>query len=161
MERDINVVAHVKKDGTVWFGTGDGLLLDMGGGGEEEKHLYRHDVVINDKTYNHGYFTATVYSSSPAPIQSSSDLGANGPAFDIGGELQVNTINGVAADGGWHIVVAKRTPNSTTTSIVACGNTYDSGFAWNTFQLSISDIIDENFSGDFDEECFDEVTQIL
>lgn len=32
MERDINVVANVKKDGSVAFKTGDGLPLEMGGG---------------------------------------------------------------------------------------------------------------------------------
>lgn len=32
MERDINVVAQVKEDGSVGFKTGDGLPLDMAGG---------------------------------------------------------------------------------------------------------------------------------
>lgn len=33
MERDINVVAQVKEDGSVAFKTGDGMPLQMGGGG--------------------------------------------------------------------------------------------------------------------------------
>ena len=33
MERDINVVAQVKEDGSVAFKTGDGMPLSMGGGG--------------------------------------------------------------------------------------------------------------------------------
>lgn len=41
MERDINVVAQVKEDGSIAFKTGDGLPLQIGGGGTK---LYRHTI---------------------------------------------------------------------------------------------------------------------
>lgn len=41
MERDINVVVRIKEDGTMSFISGDGLSLQIGGGGTK---LYRHTI---------------------------------------------------------------------------------------------------------------------
>lgn len=45
MERNINVVAQVKEDGSIAFKTGDGLPLQMGGG-EGGTKLYKHELVL-------------------------------------------------------------------------------------------------------------------
>lgn len=64
MERDINVVAQVKEDGSVGYKTGDGLPLDIGGGGEV-KHLYKHTVRIADGA--HGIFM-DIYNDTETPF---------------------------------------------------------------------------------------------
>lgn len=78
MERDINVVAQVKEDGTISFKTGDGHPLSMGGGGG---HLYRHSVNVTTKDiaedYDTGSFIVQFISNNRNPVHGLQDLPKN------------------------------------------------------------------------------------
>lgn len=50
MERDINVVAHVKDNGSVSFTTGDGLPIQLGGGEGGGTKLYKHILTLMVKS---------------------------------------------------------------------------------------------------------------
>lgn len=78
MERDINVVVRIKEDGSMSFVSGDGLPLNMGGGGG---HLYRHSVNVTTKDiaedYNTGSFILQFISNNGDLVHSLQDLPKN------------------------------------------------------------------------------------
>lgn len=80
MERDINVVVRIKEDGSMSFMSGDGLPLQIGGGGEGG-HLYRHTITVVDGTYGHGYFIVDCINNSSEPFPTNFGLteDVNGP----------------------------------------------------------------------------------
>lgn len=86
MEREINVVAKIKDDGTATFVSGDGFTLNIGGG-SQGTHLYKHTYYFFCGLENGEFGGFSVLTSDPTPWSGITDsripqtYGKRYPAF--------------------------------------------------------------------------------